>query len=264
MLSSILATAEIAADHDFSFEGHPSNTTKEHLQTLFDLGFKRVSFGIQDFDEKVQDTINRYQSFEEVKQVMEDARVVGYTSINFDLVYGLPFQTIESINDTITQIIQLKPERIAFYSYAHVPWLKPGQRKYSAIDLPANQYKRRLYDEGKNLFMAAKYLDIGMDHFALPNDSLFEAFENGTLHRNFMGYTTNTTKLLIGLGCSSISDSWDAFAQNVKTVEEYKKIVNNGHFPLFKGHSLSAEDLIIRTHILDLMCQHETNIDPYY
>jgi oxygen-independent coproporphyrinogen-3 oxidase len=264
LLSSILETSEIAADHDFSFEGHPSNTTKEHLQTLFNLGFKRVSFGIQDFDEKVQDTINRYQTFEEVKQVIEDARAVGYTSINFDLVYGLPFQTIASINDTITQIIELKPERIAFYSYAHVPWLKPGQRKYSEIDLPADQYKRRLYEEGKNLFIAANYLDIGMDHFALPNDSLFEAFENGTLHRNFMGYTTNTTKLLIGLGCSSISDSWDAFAQNVKTVEEYKKIVNDGHFPIFKGHRLSLEDLVIRTHILDLMCQHETNIDKYY
>ncbi|MGZ5220998.1 MAG: coproporphyrinogen-III oxidase family protein, partial [Chitinophagaceae bacterium] len=136
LLSSIINTCEVSKDADFSFEGHPSNTTKEHLQTLFNLGFKRVSFGVQDFDEKVQKTINRYQSFEEVKYVMEAARAIGYTSINIDLVYGLPYQTSESVKSTIEQIITLKPERIAFYSYAHVPWLKPGQRKYTEKDLP--------------------------------------------------------------------------------------------------------------------------------
>lgn len=149
LLKTILDTVNIASDYDFSFEGHPSNTTKEHLQALYNLGFKRVSFGIQDFDEKVQDTINRYQTFEEVKKVMDDARELGYTSINVDLVYGLPYQTIESIKDTITKIITLKPERIAFYSYAHVPWLKPGQRKYTDKDLPLDSYKRSLYEEGK-------------------------------------------------------------------------------------------------------------------
>ena len=264
LLSSILSTVDIATNHDFSFEGHPSNTTKEHLRALYDLGFERVSFGIQDFDEKVQDTINRYQTFEEVKQVIDQAKEIGYTSINFDLVYGLPYQTIESINDTITKIISLNPERIAFYSYAHVPWLKPGQRKYSEKDLPADAYKRSLYEAGKELFMKAHYVDIGMDHFALPNDTLFEAFNAGSLHRNFMGYTTNTTKLLVGLGCSSISDTWDGFAQNSKTVEEYQKVVNDGHFPIFKGHSLTEEDLTIRQHILDLMCQHKTVVDKYY
>lgn len=259
LLSNILSTVDISKDYDFSFEGHPGNTTKEHLQALYKLGFKRVSFGIQDFDEKVQDTINRYQTFEEVKQVLDNARQIGYTSINFDLVYGLPYQTVESINDTITKIISLKPERIAFYSYAHVPWLKPGQRKYSEKDLPADSYKRSLYETGKDLFLAANYSDIGMDHFALPDDGLFDAAKNGTLHRNFMGYTTNTTKLLVALGCSSISDSWDAFAQNIKTVEEYQKAVNEGHFPIFKGHVLTDEDLIIRQHILNIMCQNKTS-----
>lgn len=259
LLSSILNTVEISKDYDFSFEGHPGNTTKEHLQALYNLGFKRVSFGIQDFDEKVQDTINRYQTFEEVKQVLDDARQIGYTSINFDLVYGLPYQTVESINDTITKIISLKPERIAFYSYAHVPWLKPGQRKYSEKDLPADSYKRSLYETGKDLFLSANYDDIGMDHFALPDDALFDASKKGTLHRNFMGYTTNTTKLLVALGCSSISDSWDAFAQNIKIVEEYQKAVNDGYFPIFKGHVLTDEDLIIRQHILNMMCKNETN-----
>lgn len=264
LLRSILSTVDISKDHGFSFEGHPSNTTKAHLQSLYDLGFKRVSFGIQDFDEKVQDTINRYQTFEEVKKVLDEAREIGYTSINFDLVYGLPYQTIASMNDTITKIISLKPERIAFYSYAHVPWLKPSQRKYTEKNLPTDTYKRSFYEEGKSLFLAANYLDIGMDHFALPNDSLFDAFRSGSLHRNFMGYTTNTTKLLVGLGCSSISDSWDAFAQNIKTVEEYQKAVSDGHFPIFKGHSLTNEDLSIRQHILDLMCKHETTLDENY
>ena len=264
LLKTILNTVDVSSDYNFSFEGHPSNTTKEHLQALYNLGFKRVSFGIQDFDEKVQDTINRYQTFEEVKQVMDDAREVGYTSINVDLVYGLPYQTIESIKDTISKIITLKPERIAFYSYAHVPWLKPGQRKYTDKDLPIDSYKRSLYEEGKKIFIDANYSDIGMDHFALHNDGLFDAFKNGSLHRNFMGYTTNTTKLLIALGCSSISDTWDGFAQNIKTVEEYQKVVNEGHFPVFKGHSLTQEDLIIRQHILDLMCKHETLIDSYF
>lgn len=264
LLNSILKTAVLAKNVDFSFEGHPNNTTKEHLKTLYNLGFKRVSFGIQDFDEKVQNTINRYQSFEEVKNIIKEARQIGYTSINVDLVYGLPFQTINSINDTVTKIISLKPERIAFYSYAHVPWLKPGQRKYSEKDLPADAYKRSLYEEGKKLFLKANYSDIGLDHFALSNDKLFEAFNSGNLHRNFMGYTTNTTKLLIGLGCSAISDTWEGFAQNIKTVEEYQKAINENKFPIFKGHALTQEDLIVRQHILNLMCKHETDIDEHF
>lgn len=261
LISSILKTAKISNDYDFSFEGHPGNTTIAHLQLLFDLGFKRVSFGVQDFDEKVQDTINRYQTFEEVKNVMEAARKIGYTSINIDLVYGLPFQTLESVKSTVEQIVTLKPERIAFYSYAHVPWLKPGQRKYTDKDLPIDSYKRNLYELGKNLLLKAQYVDIGMDHFSLPHDNLFKAFENGQLHRNFMGYTTNKTKLLIGLGSSSISDTWNSFSQNIKTVEEYQQCVNKGRFPISKGHLLTDEDLLIRQHILNLMCKYETSFN---
>jgi len=261
LLSSIISTADISEEADFSFEGHPGNTTRQHLQTLYDLSFKRVSFGVQDFDEKVQETINRYQSFDEVKKVMKTARTIGYTSINIDLVYGLPFQTKESVRSTIEQIIALKPERIAFYSYAHVPWLKPGQRKYTDKDLPLDSEKRKLYEIGKEIFIQDGYTDVGMDHFALPGDELLTAFHNGTLHRNFMGYTTNQTKLLVGLGCSSISDTWDAFAQNIKTVEEYTAAVNEGNFPIQKGHVLTHEDLLIRHHILNLMCRHESDFD---
>ncbi len=261
LISSILKNAIKAKGYDFSFEGHPANTTKEHLQILFDLGFKRVSFGVQDFDGKVQDTINRYQTFDEVKAVVNDARKIGYTSINIDLVYGLPYQTIETVEATIKQIVMLKPERIAFYSYAHVPWLKPGQRKYTDKDLPIDSYKRKLYEVGKDLLLSGGYSDIGMDHFALPYDNLFTAYNKGLLHRNFMGYTTNKTKLLIGLGCSSISDTWNALSQNIKTVEEYQECVALGKFPISKGHILSPEDILIRQHILNLMCTHETDFN---
>jgi oxygen-independent coproporphyrinogen-3 oxidase len=264
LMSAILSKVNIATEHDFSFEGHPANTTELHLQTLYDLGFRRVSYGIQDFDPKVQDTINRYQTVDEVEYVINTARKIGYHSVNLDLVYGLPYQTIESISNTINSIIKLKPERIAFYSYAHVPWLKPGQRKYTDKDLPIDSYKRSLYEIGKLIFVKEGYFDIGMDHFSLENDSLYEAYKKGSLNRNFMGYTTNNTKLLIGLGCSSISDCWDAFSQNIKTVEDYQNAVNSGRFPILKGHILSNEDLIIRKHILDLMCRYETVIDDIY
>ncbi len=260
LLQSILSKALIHENFDFSFEGHPSNTTHEHLRVLNALGFKRVSFGVQDFDETVQEAIHRYQSFEEVKASILSARELGYRSVNVDLVYGLPFQTVTSVRDTIEKVIALKPERIAFYSYAHVPWLKPGQRKYSEQDLPADAEKRRLYEMGKQLFVEAGYEDVGMDHFALPGDDLFEAAKKGSLHRNFMGYTAQHTHLLIALGASSISDTWDAFAQNIKSVEEYQKKVEAGKFPIMKGHVLNEEDLLIRQHILDLMCRYQTTL----
>ncbi|MBK9283026.1 MAG: oxygen-independent coproporphyrinogen III oxidase [Sphingobacteriaceae bacterium] len=262
LISEIIKDVAVHEDYDFSFEGHPSNTTKEHLRVLFNLGFRRVSFGVQDFDEKIQEIINRYQTFEEVKSVIDSAREIGFRSINLDLVYGLPLQSPESINNTINKVIQLKPDRIAFYSYAHVPWLKPGQRKYSDKDLPEDHVKRKLYEIGREAFLNSGYTDIGMDHFALTSDELFIAFEEGKLHRNFMGYTDKATKLLIGLGCSAISDSWDCFSQNVKVVEDYIALLNQNKFPIFKGHLLTGEDLKTRQDILNLMCKYQVIIDP--
>jgi oxygen-independent coproporphyrinogen-3 oxidase len=221
-----------------------------------------VSFGIQDFDIKVQEAINRMQPIENVIRVTEQARAIGYTSVNYDLVYGLPFQTLEGVVNTVEKVIELKPDRIAFYSYAHVPWLKPGQRKFTEQDLPDDEAKRLLYDTGKTMFAEAGYLEIGMDHFALPEDELTLASEQGILHRNFMGYTAQHTSFAIGLGVSSISDTWGAFAQNVKTVEEYQKSVAAGQIPVFKGHILTAEDLKIRRLILDVMCAHKTQWEP--
>ncbi len=259
LINGLTADADLHPDAEFSFEAHPNNTREDHLRTLYDLGFRRLSLGIQDFDPKVQKIINRMQSFEQVKAVTELAREIGYTSINFDLIYGLPLQTYEGLGDTIFQVEKLMPDRIAFYSYAHVPWIKPGQRSFTEADLPSVDEKQSLYELGRQMFTSMGYEEIGMDHFALSTDSLFRAEHSGKLHRNFMGYTHQYTQLMVGLGVSSISDSWFAFAQNVKKVEDYLELVNNGKLPVFKGHHLTEEDLIIRKHILNLMCKGKTD-----
>lgn len=259
LLRGVLSSARLCDGAELSFEGHPNNTSTEHLQTLFDLGFRRVSFGVQDLDQKVQMAINRVQPLANLERAVSEARHIGYTSINFDLVYGLPFQNKESVVNTIQTVIKLKPERIAFYSYAHVPWLKPAQRKFSEQDLPGGAEKRALYECGLKLFKEAGYEDVGMDHFALQRDPLCVAKHNGSLHRNFMGYTNQYTELLIGLGASAISDSWTGFAQNIKSVELYEEVVTSGRFPIDKGHTLTEEDLLIRRMILDIMCRYTVN-----
>jgi oxygen-independent coproporphyrinogen-3 oxidase len=260
LINGILAKSEKCEEYEFSFEAHPNNTSKEHLKIFHDLGFRRNSFGVQDYDPKVQKTINRIQSFETVKEVTDWSKEIGYSSISQDLVFGLPHQTKESIIDTIEKTKALKPDRIAFYSYAHVPWIKGlGQRGYDENDLPSAEEKRVLYETGKQMLNDLGYVEIGMDHFALKTDSLYKAMEAKNLHRNFMGYTASKTQLMVGLGMSSISDSWYAFAQNVKTVEEYTELVNAGKIPIFRGHELSEEDLVVRQHILNIMCHFETS-----
>lgn len=241
------------------FEGHPNNTTREHLETLYKLGFRRVSFGVQDYAEKVQKAINRIQPFGTVEKATSLAREIGYTSVGNDLVFGLPFQNRDCIKDTIEKTLLLRPDRIAFYSYAHVPWIKGnGQRGFNENDLPVGDDKRILYETGKALFEQNGYREIGMDHFALETDSLHSAAEAGKLHRNFMGYTEIGTRLMIGLGVSAISDSWYGFAQNVKNLEDYFQLLEWDALPLAKGHNLTQEDLIVRRHIIDLSCRFET------
>lgn len=260
LIDGIFRHAEKADNHDFSFEGHPNNTTREHLQTLFDLGFRRVSYGVQDYSEKVQKAIHRIQPFENVKRVTEWSREIGYTSVGHDIIFGLPHQQIEDIRETIDRTSELRPDRLAFYSYAHVPWLKGnGQRGFKEEDLPGAEEKRHQYELGKELLTQAGYYEIGMDHFALRSDSLYKSFAARTMHRNFMGYTDSKTQLMVGLGASSISDSWYGFAQNVKSIEEYQHLVAHDIIPIYRGHLLSAEDLIIRRHILNLMCRMETS-----
>ena len=260
LINGILETVDLYTDYEFSFEGHPNNTTKEHLQTLHNLGFTRVSFGVQDYGEKVQKAINRIQPYEHVKNVTEWAREIGYTSISHDLVFGLPFQTVGNIIDTVSKTISLKPDRISYYSYAHVPWVKGvGQRGFEEKDLPRDDFKRKLYEIGKHMLLNYGFVETGMDHFAMPSDALFKAFDNANMHRNFMGYTTNPTQLMIGLGMSAISDSWYSFAQNEKTVKAYEERVHNNELPVFRGHLLNEEDLIVRRHILNIMCHFETS-----
>lgn len=260
LINGIFVHAKKAKDHEFSFEGHPNNTSHEHLRKLYDLGFRRVSFGVQDYSEKVQKAIHRLQPFHNVAKVTFWAREIGYTSIGHDIIFGLPFQEIEDVIDTIEKTKSLQPDRLAFYSYAHVPWIKGnGQRGFNDEDIPKDDKKRMLYEKGKKLLYENGYHEIGMDHFALETDSLYDAFQNGTLHRNFMGYSSSKTQLMIGLGVSSISDSWYSFAQNVKNLEDYYQILEWNKLPVFRGHLLTNEDLIIRKHILNLMCQFETS-----
>lgn len=260
LLDGIFSIAVKAEDYEFSFEGHPNNTTKEHLKTLANHGFKRVCYGVQDYNLTVQRAINRVQPFKNVEKATLEARELGYTSVGHDIIYGLPFQTKADVINTIDKTILLRPDRIAFYSYAHVPWIKGnGQRGFKDSDLPSAHQKNEQYKIGKQKLIEAGYVEIGMDHFALKTDSLYKAQETEQIHRNFMGYNSSKTQVMVGLGVSSISDSWYSFAQNVKTIEEYYTKINNEELPVYRGHILTEEDLIIRQHILNLMCQFETS-----
>ncbi|HEU5167864.1 MAG TPA: radical SAM protein, partial [Chitinophagaceae bacterium] len=242
-------------------EGHPNNTTLEHLQALYDLGFRRISYGVQDNDPEVQRIINRIQPLENVKNATGNARKIGFESVNFDLIYGLPKQTLQSITRTFEQILELRPDRIAFYSYAHVPWTSRGQRLFDENDLPSPEEKLQLYLKGKEILAKAGYTDIGMDHFALSTDRLFDAWTDGTLHRNFMGYTTQHTSILLGLGVSSISDIGNGFAQNNKTLHEYYECISKNELPVFRGYFLNEEDIAFRKYILNISCQGRTGFN---
>ncbi|TBN04836.1 oxygen-independent coproporphyrinogen III oxidase [Hyunsoonleella flava] len=262
LISEILNTSQLASDYEFSFEGHPNNTTREHLQALYDVGFRRVSYGVQDYNETVQKAIHRVQPFENVKRATQMARDIGYTSVGHDIIFGLPFQTLEHVKTTILKTKSLLPDRLAFYSYAHVPWIKGnGQRGFQDSDLPSADLKRTQYETGKQLLAKVGYEEIGMDHFALKTDTLYQSMENGKLHRNFMGYTASKTQAMIGLGVSSISDSWYGFAQNAKDIKSYYAALRANTLPVFRGHILNEEDLIVRQHILNLMCRFITTWD---
>lgn len=262
LLQGVFRQAHLDENAALSFEGHPNNTTYEHLKTLYNLGFRRVCYGVQDYNQKVQKAINRIQTYEQVVQVTQMARDIGYNSVGHDIIYGLPFQTKEDIINTLKLTKKLMPDRIAFYSYAHVPWRKGnGQRGYRDEDLPTAEEKIIQQEIGREELQNIGYKEVGMDHYALTSDELYKAKIKGNLHRNFMGYTPTHTNLMIGLGVSSISDSWNSFAQNVKSVEEYQHLVNSGILPVYRGHLLTKEDGIIRKHILNLMCQFTTDLN---
>jgi oxygen-independent coproporphyrinogen III oxidase len=260
LVKGLLEHAAISEAPEFGIEVHPNYTTELHLETLSDLGFNRLSMGVQDFDPKVQHIINRHQTFEQTERVVAWAVKYGYSSINIDLIYGLPLQSVNSISKTIRQIESLMPHRIAFYSYAHVPWKSRVQRLFTESDLPKAKDKWDIYYTGRLLLQEAGFHAIGMDHFALPDDEMFKARQARRLHRNFMGYTTSRSGLLIGLGASAISDTGSSYAQNDKKTESYKAAVTN-KLPIERGHIMTDYEQKIQRLIIDLMCYESAVLD---
>jgi oxygen-independent coproporphyrinogen-3 oxidase len=210
----------------------------------------------------VQKLVNREQPLEQTKNVTDTARELGYNSVNYDLIYGLPRQTPESFKQTVEQTVELRPDCIAVYSFARVPWIKPAQRSYKDEDLPVAGEKRALYEIARRLLAKAGYVEIGMDHFALPDDGLASAQRNGTLHRNFMGYTELRTQVLLGLGVSAISETPTCFHQNEKAFPVYERRVQQGEVPTLRGHLLSEEDRRLREQILTFMTRFEVELKP--
>jgi oxygen-independent coproporphyrinogen-3 oxidase len=261
LLSGLYQRARPGSAAIASVEIDPRVTNREQLALLARFGFRFLSLGVQDVDPRVQDIVNRVQSEAQVRDITEAARVLGFESISYDLIYGLPLQTRASIDATMDALARLQPDRVALYAYAHVPWIKPGQRRFTDSDLPEGDEKRELYERARERLETQGYREVGLDYFALEGDGLWQAQRAGTLHRNFMGYTTARSRPVIGLGVSSIGDAGDAFAQNEKDLQRYHERVANGELPLQRGHLLDAEDQILRRHILRLMTQLVTRWD---
>jgi len=263
ILKPILADTKVDFDQfEASVEVHPGHTTQDQLSTLRRLGFTRISIGVQDFDPEVQRLVNRHQPYEVTKSVTDGARDLGYTSVNYDLIYGLPRQNPERFRDTIAKTIELRPDRIALYSFARVPWIKPAQRSYKDEDLPRAGEKRALYELAREMLAGAGYLEIGMDHFALPQDGMAVAQRKGTLHRNFQGYTERRTQVLLGLGVSAISETPTCFHQNEKAFPVYERRIRQGEIATLRGHLLSAEDRCLREQILTFMTRFQVELRP--
>ena len=258
LLAGVFAAAEATDDASLTIEADPRTTHRDQLQVLRRYGFNRLSLGVQDLDPRVQDIVNRVQDAERIAGVTADARELGFTSINYDLIYGLPLQTADSIVATMEAVMRLAPDRVAFYSYTHVPWIKPSQRRFTEADLPEGDARRELYQLGRDRLTAAGYVDIGMDHFARPGDALAIAARDGSLNRNFMGYSPTRAQPLLGLGVSAISDAGTAFAQNDKNLQQYEARIARDELPLQRGHVLNAEDRVLRRHIGRLLTRYET------
>lgn len=244
-----------AASGEYSIEVDPRTIDNARLDTLAELGFNRLSFGVQDFDPAVQKAVHRVQPAEQVFALVEAARQRGFSSINVDLIYGLPLQSPESFDRTLAQVIELRPERIALYAYAHLPERFKPQRRITTVELPSGSAKVAMLSRSIAAFMGAGYVYVGMDHFALPTDPLAIAKRQGRLHRNFQGYSTQPDCDLIGLGVSSIGRIGATYSQNAKTLEEYYDFLDQSRFPVVRGLALSRDDLVRRSVIMALMCQ---------
>ncbi|HUF23544.1 MAG TPA: oxygen-independent coproporphyrinogen III oxidase [Vicinamibacterales bacterium] len=250
-----------AGAFEAGFEADPRVTTTAHLETLAGRGFRRISMGVQDIDEEVQRLVNRRQPLALTSALCRDARALGYESINVDLIYGLPGQTPASMRVLTSAIAGLAPDRLAVYSFARVPWIKPAQRKFRDDQIPAGAAKRELYEIARDGLLAAGYVEIGMDHFARPEDGLARAAAEGALHRNFMGYADARTDVLLGLGVSAISETRACYHQNEKVLPVYDRRIDAGEIPTLRGHRLTAVEQRRREQILSLMTTFRAALD---
>ncbi len=251
---ALLGNFTLAPDAEVALEVDPRVTSRAHLEMLRDLGFNRLSLGVQDLDPAVQEMIGRNQTWEETKSLYDEARRLGFESINIDLIYGLPGQNLDTMGATLEKTIEMLPDRLAVYSFAYVPWVKPNQKRIDESTLPDRDMKFALLAQVSDRLVGGGYRAIGMDHFALPGDELSVAMDNGSLSRNFMGYTTKRGTEMVALGSSGISDVAGAYAQNHKRLNSYYRSIEAGELPVERGVALSDDDRIRRHVITELMC----------
>ena len=262
LMAMLRRSFSLAAGGEYSIEIDPRTVDASRLATLAELGFNRLSFGVQDFDPAVQKAVHRVQPAEQVFALVRAARRLDFNSINVDLIYGLPRQTPESFDRTLTQVVQLRPDRIALYAYAHLPERFKPQRRIVTADLPGGAIKIAMLSRSISAFLEAGYVYVGMDHFALPNDALAVAKRQGRLHRNFQGYSTQPDCDLIALGVSAIGRVGATYSQNAKTLGEYYDHLDQGRLPVVRGLALNRDDLVRRAVIMALMCQGEVQFEP--
>jgi len=242
-------------------EVDPRTVDQPRLKNLYNLGFNRISFGVQDFDSCVQQSVNRVQSTQQIKQHIIDARKLHYKSINIDLMYGLPNQSMHSFSQTLDTTIELDPDRIAIYNYAHLPEMFKPQRRINEDELPSAEEKLNILNLCIDKLQNAGYVYIGMDHFAKQSDSLVKAQQEGSLHRNFQGYSTHADCDIIAMGITAISQIGDNYSQNVRTIEEYEARLQQNKIPVFRGIELEADDVLRREVINQLMCNNYLDIE---
>ncbi|QCI28655.1 oxygen-independent coproporphyrinogen III oxidase [Caminibacter pacificus] len=250
-------------DAEISVEIDPRFFSQKHMDVMRKYGVNRISFGVQDFNEETQKAVNRIQPFDLTKEAVDIARAAGIDSINVDLIYGLPFQTLETFKKTLELVKELDPDRLAVFNYAHVPWLKKGMRKIDETTLPSPEEKLKIFKYVIDFFENNGYKMVGMDHFAKPDDELFKAIEKGELHRNFQGYTTKGGADLIGFGLTSISETENAYFQNYKDLKNYEKAIDEGKLPTFRGVILNEEDKIRKYVIMEMMANFSFDIKRF-
>ncbi|MDH5403239.1 MAG: oxygen-independent coproporphyrinogen III oxidase [Candidatus Heimdallarchaeota archaeon] len=263
ILTTISDNFHISKDAEMSIEVHPSVTSSNHLDVLRDFNFNRLSMGVQDFDQTVQTNLNRFQTFEETKELIDYARSINFESINVDLIYGLAYQTMNGFIDTMDKIFELKPERVALYSFAHFPTIFPHHKHIPLDVIPQKSEKFDIFLKGRELFLEHNYQQVGFDHFSLKDDELWKSYKDKSLRRNFMGYTTKAGTDLIAFGYSAISEFQSSYAQNSKDMNEYEQLVDKYGSATVKGHRMSTEDRYRKELIMDILCLGEINMNKY-